>query len=590
MNVEISPFGEYCKLVVHEKPFRTTTHQLLMGFPGYKRWEGYAFIFAPTIANLTYATTAFPQAKWLGITQQHVIRLQQVRKEEQALLQLKDGGITESTKDKYKYLRMPRTHQREAFILSRDCPNFALLMEQRVGKTKVVIDTAAYLYQKKKLHTLVIVTLNGVHRNWIDNEVPKDLPAWCHRHTYFSRSADTKQNQKQFDDTFNYKKGLRIFAFNVEALSREGRARGLFEKVISDGKGTMLVVDESADCIKTYSAKRTKYLIRIAAKVQFKRILTGTQAPEGRPEELFSQYKFLSPDIIGYDTITTFRARYCTFNTIMIAGGRRIEVIAPGCRNLEELQQRISPYSYRCTRAQCMDLPPKIYKRWPVEMTPVQKRLYHELVDEYIAEFEGHEISAPLAITRITRLQQIVCGWWPMKEEDENSWRKVLAINKTNPRMTALDDILRTHEDRKCLIWARFKPDLRAIQEHLGPTAVSYHGGVGSEAKAANYKRFQQDPTIRYFVANQSSAGRGLNLSKATMSIYYSNSFRLADRLQSEDRSEGDEKRIDSTLVIDLETPGTIDAKIIRALKSKKDFADLINMDSKSLFLEVGEE
>ena len=192
-------------------------------------------------------------------------------------------------------------------------------------------------------------------------------------------------------------------------------------------------------------------------------------------------------------------------------------------------------------------------------------------------------------MTRAMRLQQIICGWFPMDEPelvDGETWRNVRPISGPNARMQALEDILRTHED-KCIIWARFRPDLEAIQKLLGHRAVSYHGGIKNEQKAKNYRAFQQDKDIHYFVANPASAGRGLTLTRATMQVYYSNSFRLVDRLQSEDRPEGDEKKRDSTLVIDLEACGTMDTKIIRSLRSKKDMADLINGDPKSLFMEV---
>ena len=43
-------------------------------------------------------------------------------------------------------------------------------------------------------------------------------------------------------------------------------------------------------------------------------------------------------------------------------------------------------------------------------------------------------------------------------------------------------------------------------------------------------------------------------------------------------------------LHIDFETPKTIDTKIIKALRSKKNLADYINKDPVSLFLEEESE
>lgn len=459
------------------------------------------------------------------------------------------------------------------------------------GKTKVIIDNAAYLWKIKRLHTVIIVTLNGVHRNWLDKEVPEDLPDWCPRSTWFIRNPMTKRHRRAFEETFDFNEGLRFFSFNIEGLSSEGVARELFEKTLGDGKGVMLAIDESSDCIKTSSAKRTKYILKIGSKAEFRRILTGTPSPEGKPEEMYSQYKFLNENIFGLDTLTSFRSRYCV-TVPMKLGDRGIQnIVVHGCRNVEELRERVDPHSFRVRRDECMDLPPKIYKRWPVELSPKQRKIYNQIRDEYMAEHEGRLLTASLAIVRLTRLQQIVSGWFPTKEMNSEGevWPDVIPIDAHNPRLSALDDILRTHEG-KTIIWSRFRPDLELIQKHLGRRAVSYHGGISNEQKAINYKRFQNDPDIDYFVANQSSAGRGLTLTAATQEIYYSNSLRLVDRLQSEDRPEGDENKKQNTLVIDLEAVGTTDSRTIRLLKTKKGVADLINGDPKKFFMMLQNE
>jgi SNF2 family DNA or RNA helicase len=406
------------------------------------------------------------------------------------------------------------------------------------------------------------------------------------------RGGLSKRDEAQYQKVLDFRDGLRIFSFNVEALSRDGKARDLFEMALGSGTGVMVAIDESSDCIKNYEAKRTKYVIKYGSHASYRRILTGTQSPEGRADELFPQYKNLDEDIFGLDTITAFRARYCQ-EIKMEVDGREVITFSTDFKYVEELRQRIEGHSYRVRRADCMELPPKVYKRWPVEMSKEQRRIYEELRDEYTTIHAGKTLSAALAMTRAMRLQQIICGWFPMDEAeliDGETWRKIIPIEGPNQRMDALDDILRTNEDQKVIIWARFRPDLERIQAHLGERAVSYHGGIKNDQKAKNYRAFQHDKNIQYLVANQSSAGRGLTLTAATLLLYYSNSFRLVDRLQSEDRAEGDEKKKESTLVIDIEACSTVDTKIIRALRRKKDVADLINGDPKSLFMEITDD
>ncbi len=585
--MKIVQYGKSANLVF-KFTMNTENYQKACMMPGFKKWDGYDLIFRPVMANIKYILDNWPAAVWEGPAQEHVDKLRALEADAGRVFQMKTGPLPPLKKDGYQYKRLPREHQRRALLMSWDKPAFALLMEQRTGKTKVIIDNCAYLYKLGRLHTLIIITLNGVHRNWIDNEIPEDLPDWCPREAFFMRPAHTQIQQRQFEKTLKLKDGLRIFSFNVEALSRDGKARDLLEQALGDGKKVMVAVDESSDCIKTYDAKRTKYTLKFAGKAEYRRILTGTQTPEGRPDELFPQYLFLDENILGFDTITPFRQRYCNIVTIDVGNGREVATIKPGCKNVEELRSKIEGVSFRVRRSDCMDLPPKVYKRWPVELSKEQRRLYNELRDEFTTELQGKTLSAAMAMTRALRLQQILCGWFPMDEPelmDGEMWSKVRPIESSGPRIEALQDILRTHED-KCIIWARFRPDLQAIQNLLGPRAVSYHGGINADQKAKNYRAFQNDPSIQYFVANQSSAGRGLTLTKATMEVYYSNSFRLVDRLQSEDRPEGDERKKDSTLVIDIEASGTMDSKVIRALRNKKDMADLINGDPKSIFLE----
>lgn len=560
--------------------------------PGFKKWDGYNLVFRPVGSNIAYIQRVWPAAEWTDGTERFIEEYRNQVQAAEATLRLKHGPLPE-TRGGYVYKRPPREHQRRALLLSWNKKYFALLMEQRTGKTKVVIDNSAYLFQLSHIHTLIIISINGVHRNWVDNEIPLDMPDSTPYESFFTRDSFTRRQEYQYDKTLRADGKLSVFAFHIEAFSTASAVRALFERALGDGCGVMLAIDE-ATRIKNYSAARTEYMIKEGHRAEYRRILTGTQAPEGRPDELFAQYKFLNESILGYDTITSYRSHFCCMPEIQIAdgsGGKKDRrIIVPGCRNADELKALIDPYSYRVRRNDCMDLPPKVYKRHPVSMTREQKRIYNELNSEYITEFRGKTLTAALAITRALRLQQILCGWWPMEEEDlidGETWKNIREINTgDNPRMKAIDDILEDNEDRKIIIWARFRPDLQVLSNKLGKRAVSYHGGIKSDKRAANYKAFREDPDIQFFLANQSCAGYGLTLPMATLHAFHSNDFSLQNRTQAEDRSEGDESRRESTLIIDLETPGTIDTKIIRQFKQKKNFADLINGDPKSIFLE----
>lgn len=576
--------GPNCILHTDERPLSSRFQSLINGMPGFHKWDGWQVVFRPIGANVDYVRENWPDCVWLDGSEEHLQRLAEVKQRAASIVGSKGGSLRPIESDDYEYSTVPYEHQRRAFLISRDVNNFALLMEQRTGKTKVTLDTAGYLYRKNKIHTVIVISIKGVHRNWIDNELPKHLP-WVD-HYYFQKSNHSVRQQKAFEAVFVQRgKKLCFFAFNVEAFSRDGVVSKLFERVLGDGSGVMIVIDESTR-IKNHSAKRTKYLTNKGRLSDYRRILTGTFITKN-PMDAYGQYKFLDPEILGYDTSTAYKSHFCV--TVPDPNDERREIIVRG-KNLEELSELIAGHSFRVLRRDCMDMPEKVYQRWPVEMTTQQEKLYAAMRDEYIAEFNGKTVSATLAMTRYIRLQQILCGWWPMADDDlheRETWKNVRPIMpaEDNPRIQALLEALED-VDEKVIIWSRFRPDLHLIQSILGGRAVGYHGGIKSDdQRARNLRAFQCDPKIDRMVANQASAGLGLDMSVAGMHLYYCNSFDLEQRLQSEDRTESLTKK-DHTLVVDFEVPGTVDSRTIKNLKSKKDVASLIMRDPRALFME----
>ena len=102
--------------------------------------------------------------------------------------------------DDFIFKTKPFEHQRKAFYMSRDKQSFGLLMEQGTGKTKVIIDNAAYLYSKSKINALVVIAPNGVHRNWVDKEIPEHMPDWCPVSCVYYYSGMSKKHKDKFEE------------------------------------------------------------------------------------------------------------------------------------------------------------------------------------------------------------------------------------------------------------------------------------------------------------------------------------------------------------------------------------------------------
>ena len=101
---------------------------------------------------------------------------------------------------------------------------------------------------------------------------------------------------------------------------------------------------------------------------------------------------------------------------------------------------------------------------------------------------------------------------------------------------------------------------------------LSRTGETPQEERQQIVKNFQEDETTRFFIGQPRTGGFGLTLHAASTVIYYSNSYDLEIRLQSEDRAHRIGQKNNVTY-IDLVSPGTIDEKIINALRDKIDIA-----------------
>jgi SNF2 family DNA or RNA helicase len=256
-------------------------------------------------------------------------------------------------------------------------------------------------------------------------------------------------------------------------------------------------------------------------------------------------------------------------------------------QNLDELKAKIAPHSYRITKAECLDLPPKVYERRYVELNAEQRVLYNKLKKEFVAEFGGGKINAAMAMTRMMRLQQITGGFAPVLN-DVGETIATHPVGKTNPKINALLELLE-ETDGKVIIWARFRKELEliavALREEYGTkSAVEYHGGVSDKDRQSAVFTFQREHDPRFFVGQPHSGGIGLTLTAASTVVYFSNDFSLETRLQSEDRAHriGQQK---SVTYIDIEAVDTLDKKVIDALRSKKDMADVITGDNPSQWI-----
>lgn len=560
--MRVLPYGKGLCLIKDVSIEEGANFSLLNGLPGFKKWVDREIAFRPTGANIIYINHIWPAAQWLEGAEQHIEEFIKHQQQAEQTQRRKADGVDDD--DSYRYKREPMAHQRKAFMLSRDVPYFGLFMEQGTGKTKVIYDNAAYLYARGEIDALCIVAWpNGVHRNWIDTELPQDLPDWCPYKAVFWSANRSKWKQREIDDVVNSTGALKIFAFNAEAFSSD-RAREAILKFVG-GNQTLMVIDQSA-CIANPQAGRTKFLAKkVGPLAKYRRILDGAPIAQNAGE-IYSQFLFLDQKIIGHDTWTAFRNEYCEI-------GHFNET--KGFRNIDKLRALIDNYSFRALERDCLDLPERIYKRWTFDLTEQERALYDELRKKDYTEFEGSLLTTSLPMVKNLRLQQIASGWFPSDTprliEAESS--RMAAFRQLMPVLTS-----------KTIIYSRFKQDIFQLEKLLGAAAVSYHGDISEDDRAEAKERFQNDPDVKWMIGQPTSLGIGHTLTAAEFIVYYTNHPSLRIREESEKRAhrKGQDKRLK---IYDLIATNTTDNKAMRSLRAKKDVATMIMDDPVSYFL-----
>ena len=462
----------------------------------------------------------------------------------------------------YKFKTKPYRHQLDALEKSWNKETFAYFMEMGTGKTKVLIDNAAMLYDKGKINGILIVAPKGVIGTWYNQELPTHLVTHIVSKTVLWQANINQKQQDKLDTLFESGEDLHILIMNVEAFSSEKGA--IFAAKFLNCHKTLMAIDESTT-IKNPKAKRTKNIIKLSKLSKYRRILTGSPVTKN-PLDLYSQCEFLDPFLLNFASYYSFRNRYAEMKQVNVAG-RTIQLVA-GFKNLGELSDSVKNFSYRVLKEDCLDLPPKIFMKRQIDLTPEQNKLYKQMKEQALAEMNGKQVTTVNVLTQLMRLHQITCGHFAA---DDGSIQGI-----KNNRLSELMDVLEEVEG-KAIIWAHYQYDIKKIIKEIkkihGPSSVvDYYGLTPQDERQGNIKKFQDDPRCRFLVGTPSTGGYGITLTAANTVIYYSNGYDLEKRLQSEDRAHriGQHKPV---TYIDILAEETVDEKIVKALRKKINIA-----------------
>ncbi len=478
----------------------------------------------------------------------------------------------------YNFKTKPYAHQLEALKQAYNKEYYAFFMEMGTGKSKVLIDEIGGYFLQGKIDSALIIAPKGVYRNWERGEIPPHLPdeipytvaAWR------APSEMTKDDKKKLKDIIYPNGKLRILLMNIEALS--GSVGIKYVTQFLHKNRTLLAIDESTT-IKTPTASRTKNAIKISKLAKVRRIMTGSPVTKN-PLDVYAQLEFLSPNITRQN-YWAFKSRYAVM--VRRNFGTRSTNLVVGFQRLPELNTIIDQYSYRVLKEDCLDLPEKIYTTRTISLTSEQVKAYEEMRRFNITEMDGKTMTSLSTLAALIRLHQITCGHVTFDDGDT----KEIKSNRMNELLNVLDEV-----DGKVIIWANYRFDIKKIQQTLSEkfgsdSVATYYGDTKDRDRQDVVEKFQdKNSSLKYFVGNPSTGGYGLTLTAAHTVVYYSNSYDLEKRMQSEDRAHRI-GQVNKVTYVDMIAEGTVDEKIVRSLRSKIDIAsEVMGEDVKNWVIE----
>lgn len=432
----------------------------------------------------------------------------------------------------------------------------AILAEMGTGKTLISIGIAGQLYLKDEIKKLLIVAPLSITRVW-EEEFAKFADF---EYQVKVLEGSSKKKNEELRNLFGNK--LQVAIINYESCWR-------MEKEIAEWKPDMIICDESSK-IKNPQAKQSKALHRLGKLSKHNIILTGTPVTN-TPLDFFSQYKFLDENIFG-GSYYSFRARYA-----VMGGYGNHQVV--GYKNLQELTEKAHKIAFRITKKEALDLPEQVDTTRYVELEPTSRAIYNQVERDSYAELDKGEIVTRNVLTKLLRLSQITGGYITSDYTD-------MAEQISSAKINALEDIVDECIDanKKLVVFARFIPEIDAITKMLNKRKIKYaliRGDV--KDRAGEVDKFQNDKETKIFIGQLQTTGMGLTLTASDTAVFYSLSYNFADYEQAKARIHRIGQKNTCTY-IHLIAKNTIDEKVMEALSKKKNIADLVVDNWRSLF------
>jgi SNF2 family DNA or RNA helicase len=170
----------------------------------------------------------------------------------------------------------------------------------------------------------------------------------------------------------------------------------------------------------------------------------------------------------------------------------------------------------RFTKEECLDLPPMVYTKRKVELTPQQRKYYKQLKDRMVMQAAGEEVTAVNAAVNMNKLLQISAG---AVYTDHGDALEFDIKNRYKVLMEAIQEA-----SSKVLVFVPFRHAIGILSEKLASDGVSnevIQGSVPVTKRTDIFKRFQEQDNPKVLVIQPAAASHGVTLTAADTVVWW---------------------------------------------------------------------
>ena len=412
-------------------------------------------------------------------------------------------------------------HQQLGREIARYQDRYAFFYDTRTGKTPLSLSIMYDDIVANPTHKwLVVCPLILIENAWIPDAaefIPEIKVVSCHAATPAKRLERINSEAS-------------IYVTNTESFVKY---REHFDKLHLAG----CIIDESSD-MKSPKSKVSKELVDFAQTLERFYLLSGTPAPNGE-QEYYMQLRAV--DYYGIQqSYTQFKEHYF----VNMSYNPQYEKLALRPDKKDELFSLIRKYALYVDKEDVLTTPGRTFHEVEFEMPAELKKHYNKLKNELYMEIgDGLRITAPSAAAKLNKLNQVTSGFiidtQAVKENKFYNEDKTELYQLSGYRFAKLIDLLGQIGDEQVLIWANYKAEFRIIQQALGDSCRCVYGETTLAEKNEAIKLFKEGK-VQYLIANPASADKGLTLTNAHISIYFSLNWSYELFKQSMERIYGD--------------------------------------------------